>query len=139
MKSIRITGGVVSLVTVVLIATGCSYYSPWKKQIGKTTYDQALTQLGEPQRLKKLPNNDLIACWIHETMEVQVVFNDPSGLAEPYQDGPDQWIWWIVMTFDPSEVLKQVQGYCYRPPCNNALESIPYNPKGDAAQRLLRP
>ena len=50
---------------VVLLITGCAtYQAAWDKRVGVFTYDQAVTELGPPDKQAKLSDGQTVAEWV---------------------------------------------------------------------------
>ncbi len=56
----------VTLVLAALVMTGCATTRPidWNSRVGSYTFDQAVTELGPPDKQAKLSDGKTVAVWI---------------------------------------------------------------------------
>ena len=52
------------LIAVLFLAGCASYQSRWNARVGTYTYDQALVELGPPDKRAQLTDNQIVAEWI---------------------------------------------------------------------------
>jgi hypothetical protein len=68
---------------IALLIAGCAtYQATWDKRVGVFTYDQAVTELGPPDKQAKLTDGQTLAEWISR-------FNNPgtTGVGNGFYGG----------------------------------------------------
>lgn len=99
------------LLTLLAVVAGCATKVDWAGRVGKYTYDQAVTELGPPDKQAKLDDGTIVADWItyrSRTQNVAVV----GGYAGGYYGGPVTTTtmnppdYYLRLTFGPDGELK---------------------------------
>jgi hypothetical protein len=103
-----------ALMLGLLLLAGCATSKiDWKARVGIYTYDQAVVELGPPNKYAKLSSGTIIADWL--TRHAQTVI-----APEPYFLTPGSYMgpltpmrtetyypaWYLRLTFDPDGKLK---------------------------------
>ncbi len=110
--TVRILTGWFALVAVIGLLSGCATHSTdWPVRVGNYTYDQAVTEMGPPEKSARLSDGTLVADWL--TRRGQTQFITSPGSFYPYGLGragnvstfntPDHF---LRLTFDPAGKLK---------------------------------
>jgi hypothetical protein len=113
--NLRHPSGWLALVMLCLGAGCATHRIDWQSRIGNYTYDQALTELGPPDKSAKLTDGSVVADWL--TQHSQVFLAPGATTFYPYGPGgigmvgsqataintPD---YYLRLTFDPAGKLK---------------------------------
>ncbi len=99
------------LLTLLALVAGCATKVDWASRVGKYTYDQAVTELGPPDKQAKLEDGTIVADWItyrSHTQSVAVVGGYPGGyyggpVTATTMNPPD---YYLRLTFAPDGELK---------------------------------
>jgi hypothetical protein len=99
-----------TLAVMTLIA-GCATKVDWASRVGKYTYDQAVTELGPPDKQAKLDDGTIVADWItyrSRTQNIAVIGGYPGGyyggpVTATTMNPPD---YYLRLTFGPEGELK---------------------------------
>lgn len=106
---------VYSLLAVLLLTllTGClSPRVDWNARIGHYTFDQAVVELGPPDKTARLSDNRLVAEWITHTSSGASVsygmgyYRYPWGPTMVQTVGPTYYERHFRLTFSPENVLQ---------------------------------
>jgi len=95
-----------ALLTVILF-TGCQSTPSvnWNARIGNFTYDQAVVELGPPDRQAKLADGRTVAKWMHRYSTggsvVMVGIYQPGYVAT----SPGYYETTLILTFAPNNIL----------------------------------
>lgn len=101
---------------LVLLLTGCATNKvDWAARVGHYTYDQAIIELGPPNKSAKLTDGTQVADWL--TQRGQTIISPGGPVYYPYRGA---WVgpgapnmvaintpnYYLRLTFDPAGVLK---------------------------------
>ena len=70
---------VLALAMLILTACQTTPKVDWNSRIGNYTYDQAVTELGPPDKSAKLSDGNRVAEWVHHSAGSSVSFGAGSG------------------------------------------------------------
>ena len=99
------------LLTLLALVAGCATKVDWASRVGHYTYDQAVTELGPPDKQAKLDDGTIVADWItyrSHTQNVAVIGGYPGAYAAgpittTTMNPPD---YYLRLTFAPGGELK---------------------------------
>ena len=78
---------------LVLVLAGCATKIDWQARVGHYTYDQALVELGPPDKSAKLSDGAIVANWL--TQPSQTVYMAGGGTYYPNRGA------WVGMAGGP--------------------------------------
>ena len=105
---------IAALLFTALLAAGCATQKiNWQARVGNYTYDQAVTELGLPDKAAKLSDGSTVAEWLMQRGQT-VVTPVPYPMAPPYYFGPGVPMYsatrlparFLRLTFGPNNRLK---------------------------------
>lgn len=101
--------GVLSSAILILVAAGCAFGPKidWNGRIGKYTYDQAITELGPPDKSADLANGVRVAEWLTQRGYDRGGFlsGAPGPFIHYYQISPSP-DYFLRLTFGPDRLLQ---------------------------------
>ena len=96
----------------VTLFTGCATtQTNWNSRIGTYTYDQAVIDLGPPDKQAKLDDGRTVAEWISRynnggnTAIVSGLYGSPGGLGFIQTTGPQYYESKLQLIFTPNNIL----------------------------------
>ena len=99
---------------LVLVAVGCATTKVnWNARIGTYTFDQAVTELGPPDKQAKLTDGQTVAEWVTRhytgsTVSVGSGFGyGPGGIGYVQSVGPNTYESSLRLTFNTNNILSQ--------------------------------
>ncbi len=101
---------VLSLASALL--AGCATTKPidWNSRVGKYTYGQAVTELGQPDRQARLSDGKVVYKWfaqppVSPTLNTGMSYYGSTGFAagQNVSSGPNNW--YLQLTFGTNGVL----------------------------------
>jgi hypothetical protein len=101
-----------TLLAAIILITGCATQTNWNSRIGSLTFDEAVVELGPPDKQAKLQDGTLVAEWLTHRGSTYVYpaygyGNAPYWYATPpapmYLDAPD---YFLRLTFNPEGKLQ---------------------------------
>jgi len=101
---------VLSLAAALL--AGCASTKPvdWNNRVGHYTYDQAVAELGQPDRQARLSDGKVVSKWftqpqVSPTVNTGMSYYGSTGFAagQNINSGPN--IWYLQLTFGTNGVL----------------------------------
>jgi hypothetical protein len=100
----------VFLLAAALVAGCATHRVDWNVRVGNYTFDQAVTELGPPDKQAKLSNGKLVAEWISRysngtTMAVGTGFYGSPGGVGIVQTTPNYYESKLRLTFNTNNVL----------------------------------
>ncbi len=102
----------IGLVVLMALITSCvSERTSWNKRIGVYTYDQALLELGPPDKQARLSDGRRIAEWVSHYSTGNTLFigsgiwGYPGGMGFMEGVGPDYYESKLRLTFGTNDVL----------------------------------
>ncbi len=78
---------IVSLVCAVLVLAGCATQSKWAARVGHYTYDQAVQELGPPDKTDQLQDGSTVAQWLVKRSQT-VMTPGPYSATPGWYVGP---------------------------------------------------
>jgi hypothetical protein len=100
------------LLALVLVVAGCATHrTNWNTRVGNFTYDQAVIELGPPDKQAKLTDGRVVADWItHYNTGGTVIFNQgfyysPGGVGY-IQTLPNDYVSRLRLIFSANNVLE---------------------------------
>lgn len=99
------------LLAVLAWVAGCATKVDWASRVGTYTYDQAVTELGPPDKQAKLDDGTIVADWItyrSRTQNIAVIGGNPAGyyggpVTATTMNAPD---YYLRLTFAPDGRLQ---------------------------------
>ena len=115
MNKIRIVAGLILL----LFAAGCATTPKidWAGRVGNYTYDQAVIELGPPDKQAKLKDNTVVADWLtqrgYRHATGAFAFGNPwyYGPIHPVYSDYETPNYYLRLTFGPDGKLKESQKF----------------------------
>jgi len=104
------------LALLVMLLAGCATHRvDWAARVGTYTYDQAILELGPPNKSAKLTDGTVVADWL--TQRGETIITPAGGAYYPYRGawvgpaGPNLLAfntpnYYLRLTFDPAGKLK---------------------------------
>ncbi len=101
---------------MLLLLAGCATAPKinWAERVGLYTFDQAVTELGPPDRQAKLTDTSVVAEWVTQRSRVHAILSAGYGYGWPYgygmfASGPLDTVvtpeYFIRLTFGPDGLL----------------------------------
>ena len=102
---------IVLFIAVLILVTGCATHRvDWNSRIGNYTFDQAIVELGPPDKQAKLSDGKTVAEWITRYSHGGSVsigtgfYSHPTGVGV-IQTLPSYYERKLRLTFNPNNVL----------------------------------
>ena len=101
---------ILSLAAALLLAGCATHRVDWNARVGSFTYDQAVGELGPPDKSARLSDGQTVADWITRYRSGGSVamsggfYNGPAGV-NLMQTGPSYYESKLRLTFDTNSVL----------------------------------
>jgi hypothetical protein len=119
----RLTLCIIAALMIGVLAGGCVTHPKvdWNTRIGKYSYDQAVMELGVPDKFQKLSDNSMVAEWALRHYSPDYVTYGYSGgywghgwvspgVGYGYPTGPD-YTRWLRLVFGPDGKLTMHKEY----------------------------
>ena len=92
-----------------LLGLGCATRSKidWNSRVGKYTYDQAVIEMGPPDRSAKLSDGTVVTQWLTRRGYSFRTYHFWYGGWMNSQDSPPSPDQFLTLTFDPESRLKE--------------------------------
>ncbi|HEV2692855.1 MAG TPA: hypothetical protein VG347_08150 [Verrucomicrobiae bacterium] len=111
MKTNLRLGAVVAALFLVIVAGCATARVDWNARVGTFTFDQAVTELGPPDKQAKLSDGDTVAEWVtrhyaNNSVMVGSGFGyGPGGVGYVQNIGPNTYESSLRLTFTTNNVL----------------------------------
>lgn len=94
---------------VVILFAGCATRIDWNARVGHFTYDQAVSELGPPDKQAKLTDNKIVSEWITRYNTGSSVYVGsgfyPGQVGYVQSVGPNYYEARLCLTFNTNHVL----------------------------------
>ncbi len=112
LRGLRLPIGLLTLLCVVLL-TGCAHQIDWAPRVGHYSYDQAINELGPPDKSATTTDGKMVCDWLMvrgsaNTYAIGTGFYGPDYLGPiQFYTPPDAWLRLTFGTNDLLEAWKQ--------------------------------
>lgn len=100
---------VVGVLLAAFLWTGCASKSriDWNSRVGKYTYDQAVIEMGPPDKSAKLSDGTVVTQWLSRRGSSFRTYHLWYGGWIDSHEGPPSPDQFLTLTFDPESRLKE--------------------------------